>query len=49
MKGEKDRGEENKLFYTGKALKFVREIWQIHKVMLMKRSVFDQRLELPYS
>ena len=31
MAGEKDRGEENKLFYTGKALRFVREIWQIHK------------------
>jgi len=32
MAGEKDRGEENKLFYlTGRALKFVSEIWQIHK------------------
>ena len=30
MAGEKERGEENKLFYTGKAQKFVREIWQIH-------------------
>ena len=58
--------EENKLFYTGKALitawpiyldlrepvfwrngsLYLREIWQMS--MLMNRSVFDQRMKLPY-